>query len=96
MERVIVGSRVGGAEAEPRGAHGHRHEAGDRVHLDAADAVRDGLREASTVKLRHAEAVIEEGELELARLQHLTDMRIIVGRGEVVSRVGVTPGAGEI
>ena len=79
MERVVVGGRVGGTEAEVRGAHGHRHEAGDRIHLDAANAVRDGLRETSTVKLRHAEAVIEEGELEFPCLQHPADVCVVIG-----------------
>ena len=96
MEGMIVGRRVGGAEAEPRGAHRHRHEAGDRVHFDTADAVRHGLRKAPAVELRHAEAVVEEGQLELAGLEHPADMGVIVGRRKIAARVGVAPGAREI
>ena len=68
--------------------HGHRHQAGDRVHLDAADAVRDGLREAPAVELRHAQAVVEEGQLELAGLQHPADAGVVVGRQKVAERSG--------
>ena len=96
MEGVIVGRRVGAADAEPLGAHGDRHEAGDRVHLDAADAVRDGLGEAPAVELRHAQAVVEERELKLAGLEHPADAGVVVGRHEIVLRVRVAPGAREI
>jgi hypothetical protein len=93
---MIVGGRVGGAEPEPRRGHGHRHQAGDRVHLDAADAVRDRLGEAAAVELGHAEAVVEEGELELARLEDAADAGVVVGRGEIAERVGMAPRAREV
>ena len=78
------------------GAHRHGHEAGDGVHFDAADAMCDGIREASAVEFRHAEAVIEEGQLKLARLEHPADVCVVVWRREIAPRVGVAPGAREI
>ena len=93
---VIVGGRVCGADAEPLGRHGDRHQAGDRVHLHAADTVLDRFREAPAMELRHAQPVVEEGELELASLQHAADARVIVGGEKVAHGVGMAPGAREV
>ena len=54
------------------------------------------LGETAAVKLRHAQAIIEEGELELAGLQHAGNVGVVVGRGEVIPRVGMAPGAREV
>src|SRR5581483_8005525 len=40
--------------------------------------------------------IVEEGELELAGLQHAGDVGVVVGRGEIAARFGVAPGAGEV
>ena len=96
VERLVVGRRVGHAEAEPLGRHAHGHHAGDRVHLHAANAVLDGLRVAPAVELGHSEPVVEEGELELAGLEHLADVAIEVGRHEIGAGVGMAPRGGKV
>ena len=96
VEGLVIRRRVGHAEAEPLGRHAHGHHAGDGVHLHAANAVLDGLRIPSAVELRHAEPVVEEGELELSRLQHLADVAVEVRRHEIRARVRMAPGGGKI
>jgi len=91
MERFVVGGRAGGAESEPRGRHAHRHQAGDRVHLHAADAVLDGVHVIVAIAVRHRQAIIEESEMEFARLQHAPDFLIIVGRHEIGAAFRMPP-----
>ena len=58
--------------------------------------MRDGLREAPAVELGHAQAVVEERQLELAGLQHPADAGVVVGRQKIAERVGMAPGAREV
>src|SRR5260370_1142613 len=46
VERLVIGGRAGRGEPELFGDHAHRGQYHDRGHLDAADAVFDGMRVA--------------------------------------------------
>ena len=85
VEGLVVGRRHRRAEAQPLRRHRHRHQAGHRVHLDAANAVLDRIAVVAAVVLGHAEAVIEERHLELALFQHPGDVGVELRRREVRS-----------
>ena len=91
MERLVVGGRVGDAEAQPLGRHADRGHAGEGVHLHAANAVGDGLLVVAGLELGHREAVVEKCEVKLAGFQRPADVAIKVGRHEVRAAVGVSP-----
>ena len=91
VERLEIGGGEGGAEAEALGGHAHDGQDGDRVHLDAADAVGDGVGVVAAEQVGHGEAVVEEAEVELAGFQGAADAAVVLGAGEVL--LGLAGGA---
>src|SRR5262249_50164077 len=96
MERLVVGGRIGGAEAKPLGRHAHHGEHRDGVELHAADAVRDRVGVVAAVHVGHRQAVVEEAEVEFALLQHAADVPVEVGRPAVGARGRMTPRARDV
>ena len=78
-----------------RGGQAHRGEQRDQVHLDHADAVAHRLREVVAVAVGHGQAVVEEGQVELARLQRARDALVVLG-GEEVRRGRRMPPRGRV
>ena len=96
VERLVIGGRVGRPEPEPAGRHPHGGQHRDRVHLDAADAVLDGVRVVAAEHVRHRQAIVEEADVELARFEHAGDVLVVFRRPAVGARLRMTPRGGEV
>ena len=71
----------------------HRHQHDDRVHLDAADAVLDGVGVVAHIQVRHRQAVVEERQMSnLPGLEDPRDVPVVLGRSGVGARLRVPPG----
>ena len=92
VEGLVVGGGRRGTDAKPAGAEAHREQGRDGVHLHHAHAVRHHLGRIAAIDVRHCQPVIEEGELELSFLQHLADLLVVGGGGEIRARVRMPPG----
>jgi hypothetical protein len=82
--------------AEPFGCHAHHGEDGDRVHLHAADAVGHGVRMIAAETVRHRQAIVEEADMELAGLEHASDVAVVVRGHEAGRGIRMPPGADEV
>jgi len=88
---LVVGGRVGAAEAELGRRHPHGGEDGDQVHLHHADAILDRRPVVILVHVGHRQTVVEERHMELGVLQYARDALIVFGAGEVGHRLGMPP-----
>ena len=91
VKRLVVRRRVGAADAEMTRGQPHRGEERDQVELDHADAVAHGFGMVVAVAVGHGQAVVEEGEVELARLERARDALVVVGGEEVLCRGRMPP-----
>ncbi len=93
VERFVVRGGGGRTDAETARAEAHREQRRHRIHLHDAHAVCHHLGGIAAIDVRHRQPVVEESELELARLQHLADLLVVGSRGEVRARVRMPPRA---
>jgi hypothetical protein len=94
VEGLVIGGRIGRAEAELLGRVAHGAEDRDRVHLHHAHAVAHGLGVVAAQDVGHGEAVVEEGHVEAAILEDARDALVVLRLEIVLHRLGVPPGAG--
>ena len=96
VERFVVGRGCGGTDAKALGTEAHCQQRRHRIELHHAHAIRDDCRGvAAFIDVRHREPIIEEGELEFSFFQHLADLLVIGGGGEIGAAFGMPPGACE-
>ncbi|MPM80267.1 hypothetical protein SDC9_127314 [bioreactor metagenome] len=69
MIGLVIGRRIGGAQAQARGGHGHGHQHRGGFQLGGTHAVFHGVAVAVAVDVRNGQAIIEEGHVELALFQ---------------------------
>ena len=96
VERLVVGAGIGRAEAQPLGRHPHHGQDGDRIHLDAADAVLDRMGVIAAIAVRHRQPIVEEPQMEAPGFQDAADAAVVLGRGEVRQRQWMPPRADEV
>jgi hypothetical protein len=94
VEWFVVGGGSRRTDAQPTRAETHRQQRRHRIHLHHAHAVRHHLtRIAAIVDVRHRQPVVEKAELELALLQHLTDLVVVRSSGEIGAALRMPPRA---
>ncbi len=96
IERLEIGGRAGGAEAEPVGHHPHRGQHQDRVHLHAADAVFDGVGVVVAVAVGHRQPVVEKRHVKFSGFENPRDLLIVFRRGEIRARFRMAPRARQV
>ena len=96
VKGLEIGRRVGAAKAEPARREPHRGHQGDEIELDHPDPLPERLLHVVAVAVGHREAVVEEGEVELAGLQGAGDALEVLGREEVARGVRVAPRSGVV
>ena len=77
------------------GRQRHDGHAGDRVHLDTADAIFDRMSMVAHVHVGHSQTVVEEAHIELALFEDSADMLIIFRGIAVGPTIWVTPSGGD-
>jgi len=79
VKRLVIGRGIGRAQAKPLGRHAHHRQDGDGVHLDAADAVLDGVGVVAAVAVGHRQPVVEEAEMKAPGFQDAADTAVVLG-----------------
>jgi hypothetical protein len=93
MERLVIACGIGCAEPKSLGRHAHDREHSDRIHLHTADAVANRMTVLAPVDVGHGQPVVKEAEIELAMLEHPSNVAVVVRRPRIGAREWVAPGA---
>ena len=78
IKRFVIGGGAGRCEAKLFSSHAHRGQDDKGIHLDAADAVFDGMGVVIAVAIRHGQPIVEKRHVEFSGFENPGDLLIVV------------------